>query len=82
MHLSLREQVYFSVLNWPPRRVFSDFTLKSNCWKDIDIYEDSISSNSDFVVLDVCIPDPGVTKHWNESMVCYNSLGKLNTPGL
>lgn len=55
--LSLREQAYFSVLNWPPWRVFSDFILKSKHWRDIDIYEDCISSNSDFAVLDVCISD-------------------------
>lgn len=30
-HLSLREQIYFSVLNWPPWRVLYDFTMKSEC---------------------------------------------------
>lgn len=50
MHLSLREQVHFSVLNWPPQRVLSDFTLKSKDWSDTGVSEGSISINSDFAV--------------------------------
>lgn len=78
-YLSLREQVYFSVFNWPPWRVFSDSTLKSKCWRDIDICEDSISSNSDFAVLGVCISEPGVTNHWTKSMVC-SLFGRTEHP--
>ena len=79
MHLSLREQVYFSVLDWPPWRGFSDFTLKSKCWRDIDIYEDSMSSNSDFAVLDLRISDRAVTNHWAKSMVC-SLFGRTEHP--
>lgn len=59
----------FSVLNWPPWRVFSDFTLKWNCWRDTDICEDSTSSNVDCSGLG--ISNQGFTRfYWTKSMVC------------
>lgn len=83
MHLNLREQV--SSLFWTGHHgdfFFPWLYTEVKFWKNIDIYEDFFSRNSDFAVLDVCISDPGATNLWNKSMVCYSSWGKLNTPGL
>lgn len=79
MHLSLREQVHFSVLNWPPQTVLSDFTLKSKDWSDTGVSEGSININSDFAVPDVHISGRDVKNHWTESMIS-SGFGRTEHP--
>lgn len=68
-HPNLRELFCLSVLNLPPWRIFSDFTLKWNCWRNTNICEDSTSSSIDCAGLG--ISNQGFTGfYWTISMLC------------